>query len=91
MMEHRDVYRKLVIHIDILQLTDIRGLAVITLVKVVGKNLPIESPIESVRMVENVIIEIEILESVLLVNVKELFFPWHFRYWGRVEVDPYKT
>lgn len=51
---------------------------VIALIKVVGENLPVVVARELVRVVEDVLVEVQAFVSVLLVDVGEVRFPGYF-------------
>lgn len=62
-------------------------LAVVAFVEVVGKDLPVEVAFHGVRVIEVIIVKIELLESLLLVGTFELLVPRYLRNFVRVHVD----
>lgn len=75
---------------EIDEVRDVRvgGGTMVTFVKVVGEDLPVEITFDLVGVVELVIVEIKLAVPFLLVDVVEMFFPGYF--WGLfgVHVDP---
>ena len=64
------------------------GLAVVALVVVVGRNLPVVVGIDGPHVVEVIVSEVKVLETLLLVDTVEVFLPGDLGLGLRVKVDP---
>lgn len=64
------------------------NLAVIALVVVIGKNLPVEVTLHIPGVIEIIFIKVVILEARLLIGTFKVIFPGNLRGLGSIQVDP---
>lgn len=65
--------------------------AVVTLIVIIGKNLPVEVALHVPSVVKDIVFEVVVIEARLFVNAVKVILPSHFGHVSSIQIDPDKA